>query len=58
MQNLSLQSTFSIKLYQPEKDPTVGQILDKDVQCFLCLVVSTLNSEKELILHFLEKIKI
>ena len=36
----------------------MGQILDKDVQCFLCLVASTLNSEKnELILHFLEKIK-
>ena len=44
----SLQSTFPIKLYQPEEDPTVGQILDKDVQCFLCLVVSTLNSEKEM----------
>ena len=44
----SLQSTFPIKLYQPEEDPTVGQISDKDVQCFLCLVVSTLNSEKEM----------
>ena len=47
-QNLSLQTAFPIKLYQPEKDPTVGQILDKHVQCFLCLVVSTLNSEKEM----------
>ena len=47
-QNLSLQSTFPIKLYQPEEDPTVGQILDKDFQCFLCLAVSTLNSEKEI----------
>ena len=24
-QNLSLQSTFPIKLYQPDEDPTVGQ---------------------------------
>ena len=56
-QNLSLQSTFPIKLYQSEEDPPVGQILDKDVQCFLCLVVSSLKSEKKLILHFLEKIK-
>ena len=46
--NLSLQSTFPIKLYQPEEDPTLGQISDKDVQCFLCLVVSTLNSETEI----------
>ena len=46
-QNLSLQSTFPIQLYQPEEDPTVGQISDKDVQCFLCLVVIILNSEKE-----------
>ena len=45
--NGDIQSTFPIKLYQPEEDPTVGQISDKDVQCFLCLVVSTLNSEKE-----------
>ena len=42
----SLQSTFLIKLYQPEDDCTVGQISDKDLQCFLCIVVSTLNSEK------------
>ena len=46
--NFSLQSTFLIKLYQPEEDPTVGRISDKDVQCFLCLVVSTLNFEKEM----------
>ena len=39
---------MSIQLYQPGKDPTVGQTLDKDVQCFLCLVVSSLNSEKEM----------
>ena len=45
----SLQNTFPIKLYQPEEDPAVGgSNLDKDVQCFLCLVVSTLNSEKEM----------
>ena len=47
-QNLSLQSTFLIKLYQPEEDPTKGQISDKDVECFLCLVVSIVNSEKEI----------
>ena len=33
-QNLSLQSTFLIKLYQPEENPTVGQISEKEVQCF------------------------
>ena len=27
--NLLLQITFPIKLYQPEEDPTKGQILDK-----------------------------
>ena len=43
-QNVSLQSTFPIKLYQPEEDRTVGQILDKDVQYFLCLVVIILIS--------------
>ena len=48
MQNLLLQGTYLIKLYQPEEDPTVGQISDKDVQCSLCLVVSTLNSEREI----------
>ena len=46
--NGDIQSTFPIKLYQPEEDPTVSQISDKDVQCFLYLVVSTLNSEKEI----------
>ena len=46
--NLSLQSTFPIKIYQPEEDPTVGQISDKDVQCFLCSVVSILNYEREI----------
>ena len=56
-QNLSLQSTFPTKLYQPEEDPTKGQISDKDVECFLCLVVSIINSEKKLILHILKKIK-
>ena len=39
-QNLSIQSTFPIKLYQPEEKPKVGQISDKDVQYFLFLVVS------------------
>ena len=33
-QNLSLQSAFLIKLYQPEENPTVGHISEKDVQCF------------------------
>ena len=47
-QNLSLQSTFPIKLYQHEEDPTVGQIFDKVIQCFLWLVVSILSSEKEI----------
>ena len=47
-QNLSLQSTIPIKFYQTEKDPTVGQISNKDVQCFLCLVVTTLNPEREI----------
>ena len=47
-QNFSLQSTFPIKLHQPEEDPTAAQISDKDVQCFLCLVVSTSNPEKEM----------
>ena len=47
-QNSSLQSTFLIRLYQPEEDPTVGQISDKDFKCFLCLVVSTLISEEEI----------
>ena len=57
-QNLSLQSAFLIKLYQPEEDHTGGQISDRDVQCFLCLAVIILNSEneKKLTLHFLEKI--
>ena len=41
------KSIFFVKLYQPEKEPTVGQVSDKDVQCFLCLVVSTLNSPKK-----------
>ena len=47
-QNLSLQSTFPIKLYEPEEDPTVGPISDKDIQCFLWLVVSILSSEREI----------
>ena len=48
--NGDIQNTFPIKLYQPEEDPTVGQI-------FLCLVVSTLNSKKrnKLILHLLSR---
>ena len=46
-QNLSLQSTFPIKLYQPVEKPKVGQISDKDVQYFLCLVVSILIYERE-----------
>ena len=46
--NLSLQRTFPIKLYQPEEDPIVGQMSDKDFQCFLCLVISVLNFEREI----------
>ena len=38
---------FPTKLYQPEEDPTKGQISDKDVECFLCLVASIINFEKE-----------
>ena len=48
MLNFSLQSTFPIKLYQREEDTSKGQISDKDVEYFLCLVVSILNSEKEI----------
>ena len=44
----SLQSTFPIKLSQPEEDPAKGQISDKVVECFLCLAVSIINSEKEI----------
>ena len=47
IQNLWLESTFPVTLYKPEKDPTVDQISEKDVQCFLCLVVSILNYERE-----------
>ena len=46
-QKLSLHNTFPIKLCQPEENPTVGQILNKDVQYFLCLADNTLNSETE-----------
>ena len=48
----SLQSTFLIKLYQPEENPTVVQILEKDVQCFLYLIVCILNSEREKLFIF------
>ena len=40
--------TFPIKLYQSEEDPAKGQISDKDVERFLCLVASIINSEKEI----------
>ena len=46
--SLSPQSTFPIKLYRPEENPTMGQILEKDVQCFLGGAVSTLNSQREI----------
>ena len=46
MRRLSLQSTFLIKLCQPEENTAVGQISEKDIQCFLCSVVSILNSER------------
>ena len=45
-QNLSLQSTFLFKLYQPEKISTVGQISEKDVQCFLCSVIIIFKPER------------
>ena len=35
----------------------MGQLSDKDVQCFLCLAVSTLNSEKETNSSFFRKNK-
>ena len=38
----------SLKCYQPEEEPTKGHILDKDVECLLCLVASIINSEKEI----------
>ena len=47
-QKLLLQSIFPIKFYQPEEDPTVTQISEKDAQCFLCLVAIILNPEREL----------
>ena len=34
--------------YQPGKDHTVGRISEKDVQFFLCLVITILNFEREL----------
>ena len=45
-QNFWLQSTFLIKFYQPEENPAVSQISEKDVQYFLCSVVCILNSER------------
>ena len=45
-QNTSLQSTFLIKFYQYEENPTVSQIWEKDVQCFLCLLVSILKPKR------------
>ena len=54
---LSLQSNFPTKVYQPEEDPTKGEVSDKDVECFLCLVVIIINSEKVIILHISKKVK-
>ena len=46
-----------IIFYQPEVYPTLDQISDKSVQCFLCLAVTILNFERELNgVFFLEKI--
>ena len=45
-QNLSLQITFLIKLYQPEENPAVGKMSVKDVQCFSCSVVSPFKPER------------
>ena len=42
------QVTFPIKLYQPEEDPTVGQISDKDEKS---------QTRNKLILHFFKKNK-
>ena len=48
-QKLLLRSTFPVKFYQPEEDPTVDQISNKeDVQCFLFLIVNILNTEREI----------
>ena len=62
-QNVSQQSTFPIKFYhnsnfgslvnvllfhQPKEDPTESQISERDIQCFLSLVVTILKSEKVL----------
>ena len=41
-------SHMHIKFYQPEEDCKKGQVSEKDVQCFLCLVVRISNSEREL----------
>ena len=45
-QNTSLQSAFLIKFYEHEENPTVSQIWEKDVQYFLCLLVSILKPER------------
>ena len=71
-QSLWLQSIFPVKVYpnsnfdflvkiillgQPEEDPMLDKILDKSFACFLCLVVTISNSERELnLVSFLEKI--
>ena len=46
-----------LKLYQPEENPAVGQISEKDVQCFLYSLVSSLNSERQYSLFFRKNIK-
>ena len=55
--DLSLQSSFVIKVYQPKENPTVGQISEKKkhVQCFLCFAVCILNSEKIILFIFYKK---
>ena len=35
----------SFQLYQPEENPTVGQISENDIKRFLCSVICILNSE-------------
>ena len=45
--NFDISVNFEL-VYQPEEDSPVGQILQKNVQCFLSLFFIILNSEREL----------
>ena len=46
---------FPLSSDQPVQNPAVANISKNNFQWFLCSGVSILNSEKKLILHFLEK---